>query len=292
MDKVCDVTLAQSVNEVSQRAGQLQQRRRAHLKAGSPPQDGSLLLALVILSYMRSGRVQAIRWPEMSLETQERANWIEAATGDGPIDATYRAIDRITGLPGRLLDFTLSSVTRGKDALGEAFVVYQGSHGDAGAHRADVILPGAAYTEKNGIYVNTEGRVQRSEKAAFPPGEAREDWAILRAVSELAGKKLKFDSFAQLRAAMIKEFPELGNDGLIQFEWSPPRLDAKASGPVRYPPRHRPHHRLPLAGRRRHPVGRPFCPQSQFCPVSGLLTPRQSIRMPPETCLAAESVST
>ena len=62
-----------------------------------------------------------------------------------------------------------------------AFVVYQGSHGDAGAHRADVILPGAAYTEKEGLYVNFEGRVQRAERAVFPPGEAKEDWAILRA---------------------------------------------------------------------------------------------------------------
>jgi NADH-quinone oxidoreductase subunit G len=77
--------------------------------------------------------------------------------------------------------------------------------------------------------------VQRGEKAAFPPGEAREDWAILRAVSELAGKKLKFDSFAQLRAAMVKEYPQLGRDGLIELPWSPPKLDAKASGPVRYP---------------------------------------------------------
>ena len=64
--------------------------------------------------------------------------------------------------------------------LGQAFVVYQGTHGDAGAHRADVVLPGAAYTEQNGTYVNTEGRVQRAGRATFPPGDAREDWAILR----------------------------------------------------------------------------------------------------------------
>ena len=67
--------------------------------------------------------------------------------------------------------------------LGKAFVVYQGTHGDAGAHRADVVLPGAAYTEKDGLYVNFEGRVQRAERAAFPPGDAKEDWAILRALS-------------------------------------------------------------------------------------------------------------
>jgi NADH-quinone oxidoreductase subunit G len=121
------------------------------------------------------------------------------------------------------------------DRLEGAYKIYIGHHGDNGARQADLVLPGAAYAEKHGIYVNTEGRVQRGEKAAFPPGEAREDWAILRAVSELAGKKLKFDSFAQLRAAMVKEYPQLGRDGLIELPWSPPRLDAKASGPIRYP---------------------------------------------------------
>ena len=81
-------------------------------------------------------------------------------------------------------------------------MIYQGSHGDRGAHRADVILPGAAYTEKSGLYVNTEGRVQRADRAAFPPGEAREDWAILRALSDVLGAKLPFDSFAALRGAL------------------------------------------------------------------------------------------
>ncbi len=88
-----------------------------------------------------------------------------------------------------------------------AFVIYQGSHGDRGAHRADVILPGAAYTEKAGLYVNMEGRVQQSDRAAFPPGEAREDWAILRALSERLGSSLPFDSFPALRAALRKDFP-------------------------------------------------------------------------------------
>jgi NADH-quinone oxidoreductase subunit G len=83
--------------------------------------------------------------------------------------------------------------------LGKAFVVYQGHHGDRGAHRADVILPGAAYTEKDGTYVNTEGRSQRAQRAAFPPGDAREDWAIIRALSEVLGKTLPYDNFGQLR---------------------------------------------------------------------------------------------
>lgn len=89
------------------------------------------------------------------------------------------------------------------------FVVYIGTHGDSGAHRADVILPGAAYPEKSGIFVNTEGRVQMSSRAAFPPGDAREDWAILRALSDLLGHKLPYDSLAQLRAAIFKVHPHL-----------------------------------------------------------------------------------
>ena len=89
------------------------------------------------------------------------------------------------------------------------FVVYIGTHGDRGAHRADVILPGAAYTEKSGIYVNTEGRVQMANRASFPPGEAREDWAIVRALSEALGKKLAYDSLGALRQALFKAVPHL-----------------------------------------------------------------------------------
>jgi len=121
------------------------------------------------------------------------------------------------------------------DRLAGAYKVYIGHHGDNGARQADLILPGATYAEKHGTYVNTEGRVQRGEKAAFPPGAAREDWSILRAVSELAGKKLPFDNFKQLRSAMVAEHPELGRDGLIDLTWSPPKLNAKAEGQIRYP---------------------------------------------------------
>jgi NADH-quinone oxidoreductase subunit G len=91
--------------------------------------------------------------------------------------------------------------------LGKAFVVYQGTHGDAGAHRADVILPGAAYTEKSGLYVNAEGRVQLANRATFPPGDAKEDWAILRALSDVAGKRLPYDSLDALRNALIAQAP-------------------------------------------------------------------------------------
>lgn len=89
------------------------------------------------------------------------------------------------------------------------FVIYQGTHGDRGAHRADVILPGATYTEKSGTYVNTEGRVQMGNRAAFPPGEAREDWAILRALSDALGQRLPFDSLNALRAKLYADVPHL-----------------------------------------------------------------------------------
>jgi len=89
------------------------------------------------------------------------------------------------------------------------FVVYIGTHGDRGAHRADVILPGAAYTEKSGIYVNTEGRVQMANRASFPPGEAREDWAIIRALSDVLARKLPYDSLGALRQALFKAAPHL-----------------------------------------------------------------------------------
>ncbi len=93
--------------------------------------------------------------------------------------------------------------------LGSAFVIYQGTHGDAGAHRADVILPAAAYTEKSATYVNLEGRAQMTAKAAFPPGDAKEDWAILRALSARVGLTLPFDTLVALRAAMYEAAPSL-----------------------------------------------------------------------------------
>ncbi len=98
----------------------------------------------------------------------------------------------------------------------DAFKIYLGSHGDRGAHGADVILPGAAFTEKSGLYVNTEGRVQIAERAVFPKGEAKEDWAILRALSERVGQTLPYDSLTQLRDKLIAERPTFG-----QIGWRP-----------------------------------------------------------------------
>jgi NADH-quinone oxidoreductase subunit G len=93
--------------------------------------------------------------------------------------------------------------------LGNAFVVYQGHHGDRGARAADVVLPGAAYTEKNACWVNTEGRLQRGKLAVFPPGEAKEDWKILRALSEVLGRKVPLDTVGQVRARMAALAPPL-----------------------------------------------------------------------------------
>jgi NADH-quinone oxidoreductase subunit G len=121
--------------------------------------------------------------------------------------------------------------------LGRAFVVYQGHHGDTGAHRADVILPGAAYTEKDGTWVNTEGRVQRSRRAVFPPGDAREDWAILRAFSETVGHKLPYDNLAQVRARMVELVPALATlDRAAPGEWGAfGALGEMAPAPFRSP---------------------------------------------------------
>ncbi|MGJ3648842.1 NADH-quinone oxidoreductase subunit NuoG [Sphingomonas sp. GlSt437] len=117
----------------------------------------------------------------------------------------------------------------------KSFKVYVGHHGDKGAHHADVVLPGASYAEKSGTWVNLEGRVQRGERAVFPPGDAREDWTIFRALSAVLGKPLPFDTLEELRAEMAKDTPLLGELGLKTFDWAPPALDAKGEGEVTYP---------------------------------------------------------
>jgi NADH-quinone oxidoreductase subunit G len=106
--------------------------------------------------------------------------------------------------------YNLGADEVGEEAWNGAFVIYQGHHGDAGAHAADVIFPGAAYTEENAIFVNTEGRAQMARRAHFPPGEARENWAIIRALSDRVGKTLPYDDLFALRQAMIAEAPVLG----------------------------------------------------------------------------------
>ena len=107
------------------------------------------------------------------------------------------------------------------EPFASSFVVYQGHHGDAGAHHADLVLPGAAYTEKDGIYVNTEGRVQYATRAAFPPGDAREDWTIIRAVSGAVGKSIGFDTLAELREALCTDHPHFADaDEIAPAKWA------------------------------------------------------------------------
>ncbi len=125
---------------------------------------------------------------------------ILAATSTGALDVVY----------------LLGADEIDTNRLGKAFVIYQGHHGDRGAHRADLILPSAAYTEKNGLYVNTEGRAQAARLAAAPPGEAREDWKILRALSDAMGKKLPYDTLDQLRGALVKAHPGFARLGQVQ----------------------------------------------------------------------------
>ncbi|SMX34118.1 NADH-quinone oxidoreductase subunit NuoG [Actibacterium lipolyticum] len=120
------------------------------------------------------------------------------------------------------------------DIAAGPFVIYQGSHGDRGAHRADLILPGAAYTEEQGLFVNTEGRPQLALRASFPPGEAKENWAILRALSAEMGATLPFDSIAQLRQALVAEVPHLAKiDQVAENEWQPLAVKAPAKANFR-----------------------------------------------------------
>jgi NADH-quinone oxidoreductase subunit G len=112
--------------------------------------------------------------------------------------------------PGALDVLFLLGADEVNASASDAFRVYLGSHGDRGAHGADVILPGAAYTEKSGLYVNTEGRVQMAERVVFPKGEAKEDWAVIRALSERVGHKLPFDTLEQLRTKLMGDHPTFG----------------------------------------------------------------------------------
>ena len=134
------------------------------------------------------------------------------------------------------LAFLLGAEDVPEAALADSFKVYVGHHGDRGAAAADVILPAAAYAEKSGTYVNLEGRVQRGDRAVFPPGDAREDWAIFRALSEVLGSKLPFDSIDQLREQMAAEVPALGRiNEIAPFEWKVPSMPSWAAGEIAYP---------------------------------------------------------
>ncbi|MEP1766431.1 MAG: NADH-quinone oxidoreductase subunit NuoG [Sulfitobacter sp.] len=115
------------------------------------------------------------------------------------------------------------------------FVIYQGSHGDRGAHRADIILPAAAYTEEGGLFVNTEGRPQLAQRAGFAPGQAKENWAILRALSAEIDATLPYDSLASLRQALVAAHPALGQvDEVIENTWAPVAQGKIAAAPFSY----------------------------------------------------------
>ena len=130
-------------------------------------------------------------------------------TTEGGLDAAIQGADVIYNLGADEVDIAAGP-----------FVIYQGSHGDRGAHRADVILPSAAYTEEQGLFVNTEGRPQLALRASFAPGDAKENWAILRALSAELGATLPFDSLAQLRQALVTEVPHLAQiDTVPENEW-------------------------------------------------------------------------
>jgi NADH-quinone oxidoreductase subunit G len=153
-----------------------------------------------------------------------------AAARMGGLMLGYAQAGGMTSLaqdPPRLL-FLLGADEADLAPFANSFKVYIGHHGDKGAAAADVILPGAAYSEKHATHVNLEGRVQYSEKAVDPPGDARADWSILRALSDALGKPLPFDSFGALRAALFADHPAFAQAGLAAFEWAPPRLEAAA----------------------------------------------------------------
>ena len=118
------------------------------------------------------------------------------------------------------------------EAFEKSFVIYQGSHGDAGAHAADVVLPGAAYTEKEATWVNTEGRPQRGRKVIFPPGKAKEDWRILRALSETLAMPLPYDTLSQLHSAMVFCAPHLEQIGQVVPTKKPPSLPPQKKPPA------------------------------------------------------------
>jgi NADH-quinone oxidoreductase subunit G len=173
--------------------------------------DGAAILSLAAKLALTQGAVTA-DWNGFSVLHTAAARVgaldIGFVPGPGGLDA---AAMRKAGS----LDVAFNLGADEADIAPGAFVVYLGTHGDRGAHRADVILPGAAYTEKAGTYVNTEGRVQMTARAGFAPGDAREDWSILRALSDVLGKRLPFDSLGQLRQQLYAAHPHLAAIGAV-----------------------------------------------------------------------------
>lgn len=185
--------------------------------------DGASILALAARIALQASAGKESGWNGFNVlhSAASRVAGLDLGlvAGDGRLDVAGMLE---AAAKGRLeLLYVLGADEIDYGALGETFVIYQGTHGDAGAHRADIILPGAAYTEKSATYVNTEGRAQVTQRAAPPPGDAKEDWAIIRALSQEVGHTLPFDTLPALRAAMYKSAPQLA------------RIDAvEAAGPA------------------------------------------------------------
>jgi len=181
-------------------------------------------LVVIGMGAVREADGEAVLSQAMSLATKTNSKFLvlhTAASRVGAMDVgavTEGGLD--AALDGAEVVYNLGADE--VDVKPGAFVIYQGSHGDRGAHRADIILPGAAYTEENGLFVNTEGRPQLALRASFPPGEAKENWAILRALSAELDATLPFDSMAQLRQAIVKAHPHLGRiDEVAENTWDP-----------------------------------------------------------------------
>jgi len=149
------------------------------------------------------------------------------------IGFTSEGLEALAARPPKIL-FLLGVDDIDLAPFAASFKIYIGSHGDAGASQADVILPAAAWTERPGTWVNMEGRVQRSLRATFPPGDAREDWTIVRALADVLGIRLPYDTLDALRARIGTEWPQLAHEGLVPASWEAARLSADApSGPVK-----------------------------------------------------------
>jgi NADH-quinone oxidoreductase subunit G len=179
--------------------------------------DGAAVLALSAKAAMTMGAIKP-GWNGFNILHHAAARVGGLDIGFVPHDGGLDVEGMLDAASAGKLDvvYLLGADEIDMERLGNAFVIYQGSHGEQGAHRADVILPGAAYTEKSAIYVNTEGRPQMTARAVFPPGEAREDWKIIRALSGVLDKPLPFDSAAELRAKLFEAHPHLALLDLVE----------------------------------------------------------------------------
>jgi NADH-quinone oxidoreductase subunit G len=172
--------------------------------------DGAAILSLAVKAALTAGAVKD-GWNGFNVlhTAASRVGGLDIGALPGPGGKSTRQILNSASKGEIELLYLLGADEIDMRRLGKAFVIYQGTHGDSGAHRADVILPGVAYTEKFGTYVNTEGRPQTARRALFPPGEAREDWAIIRALSEILGAALPFDSLSELHDQLFEAAPHL-----------------------------------------------------------------------------------